>query len=131
MDRGPPPGHAQQIQTARPGTTSMDPPLPSLLLQVALYFTGWYLVLLYISEIALLVYKGERDTTTVSMVTRNTSHNNLPRTIKLYLIVTSARLTHIFKYTGLALPYPTRNFWPELLLLLMLAGLDMIRIFFG
>ena len=32
--------------------------ISSLPLQVALYFNGWYLVLFYITEMALLIYKG-------------------------------------------------------------------------
>lgn len=33
---------------------------PSFLpLQVAIYFSGWYLCLLYIAELALVIYKGK------------------------------------------------------------------------
>jgi hypothetical protein len=34
---------------------------PSFLpLQVAIYFNGWYLWLLYFAELALIIYKGQR-----------------------------------------------------------------------
>ena len=32
---------------------------------------------------------------------------------------------------GIVLPYPARNFFPELLLILLLLGIDVIRIFLG
>ncbi len=32
-------------------------------------------------------------------------------------------------HAGLSLPYPARNFWPELILLLIVAVVDGIRIF--
>ncbi len=31
-----------------------------ILLQITLYFSGYYLVILYLGEVALLCYKGER-----------------------------------------------------------------------
>ena len=33
--------------------------LSSLPLQVALYFNGWYLLLLYVAELVLIIYKGK------------------------------------------------------------------------
>ena len=39
----------------------MRPRYSSLPLQVVIYFNGWYLALLYLAELALVVYKGERE----------------------------------------------------------------------
>lgn len=62
---------------------------PLVWLTAAIYFNGWYLVLLYIGELVLFVYKG------------------------------------------FVLPYPARNFWPELVLLFVVLGLDVVRLFMG
>ncbi len=35
--------------------------LISLPLQVVLYFCGWYLVLFYVAEISLIIYKGKYE----------------------------------------------------------------------
>ena len=34
-------------------------------------------------------------------------------------------------FLGLALPFPARNFWTELLLLIVMSCVDLMRIFFG
>jgi transmembrane protein 216 len=63
--------------------------IPSLLLQISLYFNGLYLLLFYLVEIVLLFVKS------------------------------------------LSFPYPARNLWPELILLIFLSILDATRIFLG
>ena len=48
--------HAHPVVCA---ARKMDTPVANLLLQIVLYFTGWYLVFLYLSELVLIAYKGE------------------------------------------------------------------------
>lgn len=91
--------------------------LSSLPLQVVLYFSGWYLLLLYVAELALVIYKGEART-----------YHCLPTRGCYSNCLHGPCLSH---HTGLVLPYPARNLAAEIILILFLAVLDVIRIFLG
>lgn len=82
--------------------------ISSLPLQVVLYFNGWFLVLFYIAEMALLIYKG-------------TYKNQLFFTKPCPLTFSAA--------TSAA--YPPGNLAAEVILLLILCLLDIIRIYYG
>lgn len=86
--------------------------LSSLPLQVVLYFSGWYLLIFYVAELSLTIYKG-------SYIQR-----------KIVLCVVAIVTVDVLPL-GLVLPYPARNFAAEIILLFILAGLDVIRIFLG
>lgn len=91
--------------------------LSSLPLQIVLYFSGWYLLLFYVAELALVIHKGERQ-------------HSFNHCLHVVAIVT-VHYCSTFLTVGLVLPYPDRNLAAEIILLFFLAILDVFRIFLG
>ena len=137
---------------------SMIPP-SFLPLQVAIYFNGWYLWLLYLAELALVIYKGQRFVQGVVVYSMCGNHSNLLQrsafcTRSCCLLCGNHSNRHYFLYAcfiesslshnrwegksqcfnlcaALVLPYPDRNLAAEIILLFVLALLDAIRLFLG
>ena len=103
---------------------------PSFLpLQVAIYFNGWYLWLLYLAELALIIYKGKHA---------YSEHVCKGSVLSTYVAIATKPCHLVYGlYTilvfiaDLVLPYPTRNLAAEIILLFVMALLDAIRLFLG
>ena len=85
----------------------------------------------YIVMIQLLGFKWCLDLNQQCFITKCFVHVHCAIAIisfKLYIIII---IMSIIFFAGIALPYPARNFWPEVILLFFLGAVDGIRVFLG
>lgn len=93
----------------------------SLPLQATLYLHAWYMPLFATLELGCLAFKGKRDRPIGPVCCKNGALTLYVPAVRTYVRTPMSAVV--------TLPYPARNSWPELGLLLALVAIETARLF--